>query len=367
MPRWKSAHLIGNIRARIATRCAASAIQNTFQRSYASVYQTRSFLPSLLPEIDTTGNMSASIVVLVAGLVISMQSPSMLEKKNDGHEKGRSIRNVSALLEIYAEIDKKMEKRTALLLAQLESKIQREKNREKEALRKKESFTRTTTEQRALHMSLAFESALEAVQDEVFKEYGYAKEQVQEAIESMIQGNLPGKGSNGGISPTESGEIDAYIQRLGRMRWRCTGSRESLFPKPGPTHQFSKKGDRPEIPLDLILEMVEKLIPAITKGMEEIVAEEKEKSSSSTSKWNFWSKQSNEMDSDMRNPECWERISKAYLHRTNQITASLCEANNVDLEEFQAALIYYHDEPMFEETLARLSAEQMKAFANLGL
>lgn len=113
--------------------------------------------------------------------------------------------------------------------------------------------------------------------------------------------------------------------------------------------------------------MVEKLIPAITKGMEEIVAEEKEKSSSSISKWNFWSKQSNEMDFDMRNPECWERISKAYLHRTNQITASLCEANNVDLEEFQAALIYYHDEPMFEETLARLSAEQMKAFANLGL
>nr|CCA24192.1 conserved hypothetical protein [Albugo laibachii Nc14] len=370
MPRWKSAHSIGCIRTRFAKRYASQKTQSTLQGTMSSARPSSVLLLAVSSQDDTKSKISASIAVLVFGLAISMQSPAMLEKKNN--EKGSSsILNVAYLLDLYAEIDKKMEKRTAQLLAQLESKLQQEKIREKKGSDKSDSFVRMTPEQRALHMSLAFESALEAVQEEVFDEYGFEKEQVQEAIEKMIQGRLPGKGTNGSISSKESEEIDAYIQRLGRMRWRCTGSREPLFPRPGPTYQFSKKDDKPDIPLDYVIGIVEKLIPAITRGMEEIVAEEKESlSSSSSSKWNFWSKQSggnHDMAHHLKNPECWERISQAYLRRTNQITASLCEANNVDVAEFQSALIYYHNDPMFEETLARLSAEQMKVYADLGL
>jgi hypothetical protein len=89
---------------------------------------------------------------------------------------------------------------------------------------------RLSPEQRALNMSIQFETTLERVQDAVFRNHYVTKEQVEEAIQKMMNGELPGAGQDGLISIEEAETIETYVKRLGRLRWKCTGSREPLIP-----------------------------------------------------------------------------------------------------------------------------------------
>lgn len=88
-------------------------------------------------------------------------------------------------------------------------------------------------EQLALHMSIEFESTLEKVQDAVFRNNYVTKEQVTHAMQQLISGDLRGGGQDGKITPAEADAISEYVRRLGRMRWKVTGSRQPLIP----THQ----------------------------------------------------------------------------------------------------------------------------------
>lgn len=88
-------------------------------------------------------------------------------------------------------------------------------------------------EQLALHMSIEFETTLEKVQDAVFRNNYVQKAHVAEAMQQLIDGKLPGGGSDGKISPAEAEAISGFVSRLGRMRWKVTGSRQPLIP----THQ----------------------------------------------------------------------------------------------------------------------------------
>lgn len=78
-------------------------------------------------------------------------------------------------------------------------------------------------------MSIEFEATLERVQDSVFRNNYVTKEQVQDAIERMMNGNLRGGGEDGQISVHEAESIQAFVKNLGRMRWKCTGSRQPLI------------------------------------------------------------------------------------------------------------------------------------------
>lgn len=85
-------------------------------------------------------------------------------------------------------------------------------------------------QQLALNMSIEFESTLEKVQDAVFRNNYVTKAQVTEAMQQLIAGELRGGDSDGKITPAEAEAISSYVRRLGRMRWKVTGSRQPLIP-----------------------------------------------------------------------------------------------------------------------------------------
>lgn len=104
------------------------------------------------------------------------------------------------------------------------------------------------------------------------------------------------------------------------------------------------KDDKPSIELTVVLEVMEELIPTLTRELEAIAKA-----------------------LDAKDTPAAERralISKQYVQRSGELTAALCEKRNLDIRAFQQALIFYHDDAAFEQALARLSAEQQDAYVH---
>lgn len=100
------------------------------------------------------------------------------------------------------------------------------------------------------------------------------------------------------------------------------------------------KDDKPSVELAVVLQVMEELIPAMTRELEAI-AKSLEASDASAA-------------------ERHAQFASEYVRRSGELTEQLCAQAGVNLRAFQQALIYYHDDDAFEQALARLSAEQQK-------
>uniref|UniRef100_K3W8M8 Uncharacterized protein n=1 Tax=Globisporangium ultimum (strain ATCC 200006 / CBS 805.95 / DAOM BR144) TaxID=431595 RepID=K3W8M8_GLOUD len=290
------------------------------------------------------GVFNAAFAIVTAavgvGTVASATAPSHCEESTTAVEGGYSvnpIQNVTALLRLYDEIDKNMEVLTNRMLEDLSKRVEQEKKENNGELK-------LSPEQLALQMSIEFESTLEKVQDAVFRNNYVSKEQVTQAMQQLINGELRGGAKDGKITPAEADAISEYVRRLGRMRWKVTGSRQPLIP----THQKRLvKEEKPKIELPVVIQVMEELIPSLTHEMEAIAKSLEQRGISET--------------------ERRAQISKDYIRRSGELTEQICAKYQLDLREFQQALVFYHDDDDFEQALARLSTEQQQKFAELGL
>ncbi|KAE9025450.1 hypothetical protein PR003_g4736 [Phytophthora rubi] len=261
------------------------------------------------------------------------------QKKEEAAEGGYTvnpIQNVTALLRLYEQIDQNMSVFAARMLEDLEKSVEKKENGGKLKL---------SPEQRALNMSIAFESTLEKVQDAVFRNNHVTKEQVQEAMQQLVTGTLRGGGPGGKISEAEAETIDDFVRKLGRLRWKVTGSRDPLIP--GAKSAWSVPEDKPDIEITTVISVMEELIPSLTAEMEKIAtALRKQKLS----------------DAEFRS-----QLSQQYVKASGKQTEEICNKFKLDLRAFQAALMYYHDNEQFEKALAKLAAQQQKRFKELGL
>ncbi|KAE9315115.1 hypothetical protein PF008_g19321 [Phytophthora fragariae] len=264
------------------------------------------------------------------------------QKKEEAAAEGgytvNPIQNVTALLRLYEQIDQNMSVFAARMLEDLEKSVEKEKKENGGKLK-------LSPEQRALNMSIAFESTLEKVQDAVFRNNYVTKEQVQEAMQQLVTGTLRGGGPGGKISEAEAETIDDFVRKLGRLRWKVTGSRDPLIP--GAKSAWSVPEDKPDIEITTVISVMEELIPSLTAEMEKIAtALRKQKLS----------------DAEFRS-----QLSQQYVKASGKQTEEICNKFKLDLRAFQAALMYYHDNEQFEKALAKLAAQQQKRFKELGL
>lgn len=185
---------------------------------------------------SVAGSVVAS--ALVVGAACRFQSTAAQCEEQRGEEEEESgyrvnpIQNATALLRLYDEIDKNMAVLAGRMLEDLERKLEQEKQQQEEggSSSSGSEAVKLSPEQRALDMSIQFESTLEKVQDAVFRNNYVSKAQVQDALERLARGELRGTGPAGVVSIQEAEAMAEYVRKLGRMRWLCTGSREPLIP-----------------------------------------------------------------------------------------------------------------------------------------
>ena len=165
---------------------------------------------------------------LTMAMATALENEAKSEQNNDettaeGGYTGNPIQHVTALLRLYEQIDQNMSVFAARMLEDLEKSVEKEKKANNGKLT-------LSPEQRALKMSIAFESTLEKVQDAVFRNNYVTKKQVQDAMQRLVTGTLRGGGPDGKISVAEAETIDDFVRKLGRLRWKVTGSRDPLIP-----------------------------------------------------------------------------------------------------------------------------------------
>ncbi|KAL4116464.1 hypothetical protein PRIC2_011917 [Phytophthora ramorum] len=271
-------------------------------------------------------------------LAAALQNEARSEQKEEGGYTVNPIQNVTALLRLYEQIDQNMSVFAARMLEDLEKSVQKEKAENGGNLK-------LSPEQRALNMSIAFESTLEKVQDAVFRNNYVTKEHVQEALQQLVAGTLRGGGPGGKISVAEAETIDDFVRKLGRLRWKVTGSRDPLIPRANSAWMVPE--DKPEIEVATVISVMEQLIPLLTAEMEKIATALREQKLT---------------DAEFRN-----QLSQQYIKASGKLTEDVCKKFKLDLHAFQAALMYYHDNEEFEKALANLADEQQKRFKKLGL
>ncbi|CAH0476576.1 unnamed protein product [Peronospora belbahrii] len=262
------------------------------------------------------------------------------EEIEEGAYNVNPIQYVSTLLRLYEQIDQNMSIFAARMLEDLEKSVEKEKKENGGKLK-------MSPEQRALKMSIAFESTLEKVQDAVFRNNYVTKKQVHDAMQRLVAGNLRGGGPDGKISVAEAQTIDDFVRKLGRLRWKVTGSRNLLIP--GAKSAWVVPEDKPDITVTTVIRVMEELIPLLTEEMEKIVATlRKEK---------------------LTNAEFRNQISQQYIKASGKKTEEICTKFKLDLHAFQSALMYYHDNDLFEKALAKQVEEQQKrhGFNDIGL
>ncbi|KAG6974146.1 hypothetical protein JG688_00003194 [Phytophthora aleatoria] len=304
--------------------------------------QTTAF--SGLNAVSTTQAKHLNVAVVGGALALAValdneaQNEQKKENEVEGGYKVNPIQNVTALLRLYEQIDQNMSVFAAHMLEDLEWSVEKEKkaNGGKLAL---------SPEQRALNMSIAFESTLEKVQDAVFRNNYVTKEQVQEAMQQLVTGTLRGGGPDGKITVAEAETIDDFVRKLGRLRWKVTGSRDPLIP--GAKSAWMVPEEKPDIEVTTVIRVMEELIPSLTAEMEKIAtALGKQK---------------------LAGAEFRSQLSQQYIKASGKMTEEICKKFKLDLRAFQAALMYYHDNDQFEKTLAKLAEQQQKRFKELGL
>ncbi|KAG2789588.1 hypothetical protein JG687_00002074 [Phytophthora cactorum] len=287
-------------------------------------------------------HLNVAVVGGALALAVALDNEAQNEQKKENEVEGgykvNPIQNVTALLRLYEQIDQNMSVFAARMLEDLERSVEKEKkaNGGKLAL---------SPEQRALNMSIAFESTLEKVQDAVFRNNYVTKEQVQEAMQQLVTGTLRGGGPDGKITVAEAETIDDFVRKLGRLRWKVTGSRDPLIP--GAKSAWMVPEEKPDIEVTTVIRVMEELIPSLTAEMEKIAtALRKQK---------------------LAGAEFRSQLSQQYVKASGKMTEEICKKFKLDLRAFQAALMYYHDNDQFEKTLAKLAEQQQKRFKELGL
>ena len=133
-------------------------------------------------------------------------------------EKKKVLLSLEDLLNIYEEIDANMSILSTRMLHELELRV---------------ADDSIHSVQHALDMSLRFENTLEKVQDSVFRTHGVLKETVKYSLSTLVSDGLEGgAGPNGTLSVEQADALNNYTQRMQRMRWEVTGSREALISAP---------------------------------------------------------------------------------------------------------------------------------------
>ena len=94
-----------------------------------------------------------------------------------------------------------------------------------------------------------------------------------------MKGELPGEGADGKLSVQEAEAIEGYVKRLGRLRWKCTGSREPLIKSSRP---ILKSDEKPNLPVEQVVTVMEDLIPSLTNEMVQIVNQIRSKNKKKT-------------------------------------------------------------------------------------
>ncbi|TYZ63328.1 hypothetical protein PybrP1_004128 [[Pythium] brassicae (nom. inval.)] len=315
-------------------RCGVSSLALDARWSHAQRQQSASSSKS--SRLTAIGALAAAGVVTLSFGAAQCEEKAAAAEQRSGYAVN-PIQNVTALLRLYEEIDKNMEVLTNRMLADLKLRVEKEKE-------ENDGKLKLAPQQLALNMSIAFESTLEKVQDAVFRNNYVTKAHVAEAMQQLVAGELRGGGADGRLTPAEAEAISSFVRRLGRMRWKVTGSRQPLLPT---RHKALVKEDKPSVELAVVLQVMEELIPAMMLELEAI-ATALEASGASAA-------------------ERRAQFSHEYVRRSGELTEQLCARSGVDLRAFQQALIFYHDDDAFEQALARLSAEQQKRIAELGL
>lgn len=100
--------------------------------------------------------------------------------------------------------------------------------------------------------------------------------------------------------------------------------------------------DKPSIDVHTVVQVMEQLIPSLTDEMEALVRQADAQKLSA--------------------PERRQFISKEYIRKSGELTEQICTKHKLDIREFQAALMFYHDNELFEQALARLSDEQKQRY-----
>eukprot|EP00644_Phytophthora_capsici_P014518 jgi/Phyca11/510108/fgenesh2_kg.PHYCAscaffold_54_\ len=322
-----------------ASACNAVAGGNLRTRAL----QTSAF--SGLNASPTSQTKRLSIVAIAAAcgtlaLAVATGNDTQNEEKkeDEGGYSVNPIQNVTALLRLYEQIDQNMNVFAARMLEDLERSVEKEKKENGGKLK-------LSPEQRALNMSIAFESTLEKVQDAVFRNNYVTKEQVQEAMQQLVTGTLRGGGPGGKISVDEAEMIDDFVRKLGRLRWKVTGSRDPLIP--GAKSAWMVPEEKPDIEVTTVISVMEELIPSLTAEMEKIAT--------------------NLRKQKLTDAEFRHQLSQQYVKASGKMTDEICKKYKLDLQAFQAALMYYHDNDLFEKALAKLAEQQQKRFKELGL
>ncbi|KAH9105841.1 hypothetical protein AeMF1_018445 [Aphanomyces euteiches] len=238
--------------------------------------------------------------------------------------------NVDEVIALYHEVDVNMRIMAQKLMEALAHEIDLEME--------KEEIDRLSVEQRAIQMSDTFERVLGQVQDSVFRNNGVTKEQVIAAMQRIESGAMQ-------LSQQDADAIQDYIRKLGRLRWECTGSREPISrqgiqrPKPETT----------PIPRHVLLNMSKELIPSLTKEMEIIVDKFKKDKA------------------DLHDQVIRQRLAKLYLEASQRVTEAIAVKYKVSVEDFQEALLFFHDDAAFQVTITQLTEQQHQRFVDLGL
>ncbi|GMF16091.1 unnamed protein product [Phytophthora lilii] len=291
-----------------------------------------SALKSLRGENATRAN-GVVLAAVAAAAVVAAEAACEQEKEAQGGYTVNPIQNVTALLRLYEQIDQNMSVFAARMLEDLERSVEKEKKENGGKLK-------LSPEQRALNMSIAFESTLEKVQDAVFRNNYVTKQQVQEAMQQLVTGTLRGGGPDGKISVAEAETIDDFVRKLGRLRWKVTGSRDPLIP--GAKSAWMVPEDKPEIEVLTVIRVMEELIPSLTAEMEKIATGLRKQK--------------------LADPEFRSQLSQQYVKASGKLTEEICAKFKLDLHAFQAALMYYHDNAEFEKALAKLAEQQQKRY-----
>lgn len=91
-----------------------------------------------------------------------------------------------------------------------------------------------------------------------------------------------------------------------------------------------------------VVQVMEELIPSLTDEMEALVHQADAEKLPAVDRRQF--------------------ISKEYIRKSGELTEQICKKHKLDIREFQAALMFYHDNELFEQALARLSTEQKQRY-----
>ncbi|CAI5739000.1 unnamed protein product [Hyaloperonospora brassicae] len=287
--------------------------------------------------VATTLAVGGAFVAMALGTEAQSEREEPAGGDADGYTVN-PIQHVAALLRLYEQIDQNMSVFAARMLEDLEKSVEKEKKANGGTLK-------LSPDQRALQMSVEFESTLEKVQDAVFRNNYVTKKQVQEAMQQLVAGTLRGGGPDGKISVAEAETIGDFVRKLGRLRWKVTGSREPLIR--GAKSARAVPGDKPSIEVATVIRVMEELIPSLTSEMETIVTELR------TEK--------------LTGADFHHQLSQRYIKASGTMTVEICKKFELDLEAFQAALMYYQDNALFAKALAKLAEQQQKRFKELGL